>query len=183
MNEWVFGGFNIEDDTLLPIAIIDAASERQRFINVFLESEEDFVASVEPPTLGTDDLTLLFNSPAARAAPASAVDAAVTAALRIENPGVHSTETVSCVACHVSTQTRVWVENNLGQTTEGHPDRYTSAEDLTLTSETTRIPGSLRGFGYFHRRVALGQRVVNETAAAVSQLNAAGAGRGASEPK
>lgn len=171
VNEWVFGGFNVDGDSLVPIDVIDAGSQRQRFINVFLQSEEDFVASVDPRPLGADDVSLLFNSTNARAASEEAIAAAERAALRIENPDVHTTETVSCVACHTATQTRLWTERSLGRNTEGHPDRFTAAADLTLTSETTRIPGSLRAFGYLHQRVAISQRTVNESAAVAAALN------------
>lgn len=172
VNEWVFGGFEVDGAALLPIDIIDAGSTRQRFINVILASEEDFVASVDPPALGTDDHSLLFNSDGARGAGEAAVAAAERAALRIENPDVHSTETVSCVACHTATPARLWTERALGRDSAGHPDRYTAAADLTLTSETTRVPGSLRAFGYLHRRVAISQRTVNESAAVAAALNA-----------
>ncbi|HYD46789.1 MAG TPA: hypothetical protein VEB21_00485, partial [Terriglobales bacterium] len=171
VNEWMFGGFDVVDGTLVPIDIIDAGSQRQRFINVFLESEEDFVASVDPKPLGDDDISLLFNSNNARAASNEAIAAAETAALRIENPNVHTTETVSCVACHVATQARLWTERSLGRSSEGHPDRFTAAADLSLNSETKLIPGSLRAFGYLHRKVAISQRTVNETAAVAAALN------------
>lgn len=173
VNEWVFGGFEVAGAALEPIQIVDAGATRQRFINVILESDEDFVASVDPPALGADDLSLLFHSNTARAAEPAAIAAAERAALRIENPDVHSTETVSCVACHTATQARLWTERSLGRDTAGHPDRYTAAADLTLTSETTRVPGSLRAFGWLHQRVAISQRTVNESAAVVAALNGA----------
>jgi hypothetical protein len=47
-----------------------------------------------------------------RSASPEAVGAAVRAALRIESPEVHSS--ASCVACHLSTQARLWVERSLG---------------------------------------------------------------------
>lgn len=171
VNEWVFGSFNLQDGELVPIDIIDAGSQRQRFINVFLENEEDFVASVDPLPLGADDVSLLFNSNNARAASEDAIATAERAALRIENPNVHTTESVSCVACHTATQARLWTERSLGRDTRNHPDRYVSEQDLTLTSETTRIPGSLRAFGYLHQKAAISQRTVNETAAVVGNLN------------
>lgn len=172
VNEWVFGGFEIEKGELVPMDIVDAGTRHQRFINVILESEEDFVASVEPPALGVDDISLLFNSNNARAAGEDAIAAAERAALRIENPRVHTTESVSCVACHTATQARLWIERSLARSTEGHPDRYTAAADLELSSETTRVPGSLRAFGYLHRRVAISQRTVNESAEVLAALRA-----------
>lgn len=170
VNEWVFGGFDVGAD-MERMMIVDAGSEQQRFINVFLSDEEDFVASVDPNQLGSDDIRLLFNSNNARAAESERVDAAVSAALRIENPTVHDADSTSCVACHLSTPTRLWAARKLGRGTGAHPDRFASGEDLTLTSETQTIPASLRAFGYLHKKVAISQRTVNESAAVVARLN------------
>jgi hypothetical protein len=79
---------------------------------------------------------------------------------------------VSCVACHLSTPTRLWTEHHLDRDNSAHPDRFTSELDLTLASETQQVPASLRAFGYLHRKVAISQRTVNETARVVETLNA-----------
>lgn len=170
LNEWVFGGFEVHGD-MERMMIVDAAADQQRFINVFLTDETDFVASVEPNLMGGDDIRLLFNSNNARAAQVEEVDAAISAALRIENPDVHNADSTSCVACHLATPARLWAAHKLGRGTSAHPDRFASGEDLTLTSETQTIPASLRAFGYLHKKTAISQRTVNETAAIVARLN------------
>jgi glutathione S-transferase len=50
------------------------------------------------------------------------------------------------------------------------PDAFTSTHDLTLKGEAATTPSSLRAFGYFGKIPMISQRVVNESAAVVDDL-------------
>ncbi|MEO5768909.1 MAG: hypothetical protein ABIS92_11220 [Polyangia bacterium] len=91
----------------------------------------------------------------------------------VENPMTHTTETTACVACHVSTV--VTRERSIGASIDPLtlPGRYTSNFDLsTAAGESATNPRTLRALGFAVRQPMISQRVVNETAQTLAELEA-----------
>jgi hypothetical protein len=119
-----------------------------------------------PPGLLAAIRTYLFD-----AADTSSKRAYLAALVAADNPMTHTAETVACVACHVSTV--VLNARALASTMDplALPGRYTSKFDLSIAggeSATTR--NTIRALGYFGTRVMISQRVVNDTAQTLTEI-------------
>ncbi len=171
-NIWIFGGFDRNGDgSFSPTRIASVAGETQRIThNVFTD---DLQITVTPSVLDGDDFSLLYDSNVSRAAPVQDRDAALSAALRVENPLRHDADSVDCARCHVAFVARRWTERVLRHDTSQDPDRFTApGYDLTAP-EVITPPTSLRNFrafGWLGREPAISQRTVNETAIVLEEL-------------
>ena len=88
-----------------------------------------------------------------------------------ENPNVSAPDTVSCIACHVSTQLTHLRTTEVGADPTSIAGRYTSSYDLTVQG-TLRTARTLRALGWLHRDRIISQRVVNDTAQLLLELQA-----------
>lgn len=175
-NEWTFASLDVVAGAPRPVEIpaVSGGSQSMRSsVPAGGHIEDDVSARVGVSEAPTDDLLLLLRSDDARAAPRAAVEAAARAAVRIENPTLHGAGTIDCVSCHVASNTRDWARRALGVDVRESPDRYRSAQDLTLTSEATGDRTVMRAFGWANTQRAISQRTVNETAAVVEELRRA----------
>ena len=98
----------------------------------------------------------------ARATPAERM-AALEALAEIQNPLMHDANETQCVGCHVATFLTARRASSLGidPTIAG---RYTSGYNTTVESIASEDPRSLRGFGWAAKFPAISQRVANDTA-------------------
>jgi hypothetical protein len=89
-----------------------------------------------------------------------------------DNPLSHTAETVPCVACHVST---VVMSARAGTTIDSLalPGRYTSTFDLSIAGgKSAQTRQTIRALGYFAQQPMISQRVVNDTAQTLTELEA-----------
>jgi hypothetical protein len=89
----------------------------------------------------------------------------------VENPLTHTAETVPCVACHVTTY--LTGDRAAGSNVDPLtlPERYTSKFDLsTAGGMSATMPSPIRALGYAGRRVMISQRVVNDTAQLLAEI-------------
>ena len=171
---WRFGGFDLRGSAAQVLPIEGVAEDTQRFFNIFVFTEEDFVGSVEPAVSPPDDLSPLYNSNLARDLPEARIRQVLGAAHRIESPARHTPESIDCVSCHLATGVRAWIERNYPELeSEAHPDRFRSSKNLALESEVLTNTSALRAFGWLGADVAMSQRVVNETAAILEAIEEA----------
>ena len=94
-----------------------------------------------------------------------------TALAAVENPMTHTAETVACVACHVSTF--VTSARAAGSSIDPLtlPERYTSRFDLsTAAGKSATTPQTIRALGYVARQPLISQRVVNDTAQTLAEI-------------
>lgn len=171
-NVWNFGGFDFQGETATPIGILNSAVTEQSFTNNPLGDPLAFVGGVTP-ALGNapEDLSPLYDSATASQKPEAELWSLYESALRVENPGKHSPDSVDCVTCHTAQPTRLWLErNDPALATQASPDRFESSFDLTLDpiDDTTSV---LRAFGWLDTRPAISARVANESAAVAAYLN------------
>jgi hypothetical protein len=90
---------------------------------------------------------------------------AFAAALRVENPEVHTAETTSCGNCHLAEgASRVGKGYRLSA-----PGEFTHARSLARIDERTSVT-NLHAFGYLGRQVSIMQRTANESALVADQV-------------
>jgi hypothetical protein len=132
-----------------------------------------------PTTTSADDMQILTNSTNATAASATVQKAAYDSALRVQNPGFDSPNTIDCASCHTAQAAQVVVgENLLGFSSAGNANAFvpdptfvSAADDGQTTPITTSSPFNLHAFSYSGSNAMINQRVINETAALVAYVN------------
>lgn len=119
------------------------------------------------PTGFTSSLSSgLFNS-AAPEDQRSALDALVAT----QNPLLHTASTVQCVTCHVSTYLAVHRGQIAGIDVRSLPSRYTTRRDVRVSQGISASEErALHGFSWIRHDVAISQRVANETAQVLDEL-------------
>lgn len=174
---WDFFGFDVRDGALVPM-VIPALQAGTTNVAFFAGFGNDFGGRFAPATTATDDMQLLGNLERARQASRAAQQAAVDAALRIENPNKHSADTIDCASCHAAGVTRVLTGGKLGLSVERsaslfRPDpRLVSASDMRQTTpvnDTSML--NVHAFSYRNTQPMIAARVINETAAVMTMMN------------
>jgi len=99
--------------------------------------------------------------------------ASLAALTAVDNPLTHTPETVACVACHVSTLVLQTRADSRAIDPYTLPGRYTSAFDLsTGGGESGKTQIAIRALGYRGNVTLISQRVVNETAQVLTEIEA-----------
>jgi hypothetical protein len=142
----------------------------------------NFELDVAPPATGADNVNDIvqtggaanpaFKGPFFRL-PAAKQEAAVNAALRIENPTMHAPGTLDCVSCHQASRSlRRFKGAPFLDAKDGNPNRYVPPSGVTATFSGDRDGGeyNVHAFGYLGRDVAITQGVINSTAEVIRQL-------------
>ena len=89
----------------------------------------------------------------------------------VENPMTHTAETVACVACHVTTVITSARATRSSIDPLTLPERYTSRFDLsTAAGKSATTPQTIRALGYVGRQPLISQRVVNDTAQTLAEI-------------
>ena len=175
---WEFNGFDIEGGKLTPLPIANLPSAR----NATQTIERSFGSfkglTFDPPSASTDDIAVLSQVEQASSWSAPEREAKLTALLRIENPHVHSPNTIDCASCHAATPIqKLVVESMLGWSRAGLPafepnsELFDSAELEPSYDGDTKPIMNVHAFSYFGAGLAISQRVVNESAAIVDYLS------------
>jgi hypothetical protein len=88
----------------------------------------------------------------------------------IDHPLTHTAETVPCIGCHASTL----VMNARAQSSSidplALPGRYTSTFDLSIAGGKAGEMSAIRAFGYLGKQAMISQRVVNDTAQTLTEI-------------
>jgi len=96
---------------------------------------------------------------------------AVAALAAVDNPLRHTAETVACVACHVSTVLMGPRAFRASINPLTLPEIYTSKFDLGIAGgQSADTPRTLRALGYFGKQAMISQRVVNDTAQTLTEI-------------
>ena len=99
--------------------------------------------------------------------------AALAVLAAIENPMSHTAETAACVGCHVSIVVMRARAQSTGIDPLTLPGRYRSTFDLsTAGGQSATTPNTLRALGYLRRMPMISQRVVNDTAQTLTEIDA-----------
>jgi len=176
-DKWEFRGFNIVDGKPVEIVIPRTGNARAQSFFVSLASDREYRnGRISPAPLGEDNLNLILrDSRAINARDADTLKGLGTSVARIENPAIHSPETMDCVSCHSTQVAGTLLFGNvpwLGRDPQITRHAFRSSSPLLQSLATTRnIPRVFRALGYFEKTPVLSRRVINETAVVVSQLN------------
>ena len=166
---WAFRGVELKNGTFVDIMIPGVAQTQQRAILVGADTSYDTTPLADIPS----GFAIAIDSAKFAAASSSGQRTALESMTAAENPLAHTADTVQCVACHVSTfltARRATVAAIDPSTIAG---RFTSRFDLSTSAGiSTSLDRSLRAFGYFFAAPAISQRVVNETAQALAEIEA-----------
>ena len=97
--------------------------------------------------------------------------ASLAALAAVDNPLSHTAETVACVACHVSTVVMNARAASAAIDPLALPGRYTSKFDLsTAGGKSAETQTTLRALGYLRQLPMISQRVVNDTAQTLTEI-------------
>jgi hypothetical protein len=172
---WMFGRFDVNaDQALSPIAIPQtAAATRQVFTNFDTTGASFEHAEASPASGSPEQLSEFFQSTTFRSLWADEQRGAFGRTLSIENPTMHSPDTIDCVTCHVAPAARVWAQRELGLTPEREADRYFSdGARYASVDEPQTSTIALRAFGYVGRTPTVSRRTVNESVIVLRAMSA-----------
>lgn len=175
-NTWIFGGFNILNQQMVPIQIPRINSRIQEFRNNASPRPFWFQGGIFPEPKQSDNLNILIKD-STKLAPQNEAQIieATRAAFQFENPKLHNPGTVDCVSCHVAQPAKTWAMKqypwlNLDDQLVG--DIYNTKEnDIRNASPMQIHTNILRSFGYFMNRPFVSQRTINETSEVVRLIN------------
>lgn len=177
---WNFAVTDVKDGKATTSAIAGLADDALSESIGLGTAPTDLVQLSFPPTTTSDDVSPLLRGTVQDDADAHR-QAAFDAALRIENPGFHSPNTIDCVSCHTAEIARQLVgEDFFKLTTTGDANAF--AQDpkyVTKTDMKVKYPAlqpnglavNLHAFSYDGTKPMIIGRVINETAAIVALVN------------
>ena len=178
---WVFGGLEIKNGEAIDMKIA-RLGENEKVINFFNDDFNEVAGmrgAIVPELVNdskADDLTELlknysytFSSPEGKAY----VKKSFETLDKVDNPSHFNSENMDCVHCHMSTPTRAWLmKKDPALVKANSKTRFKfSGANLANTSGHLMNTKSLRLFGHFGTKTAIGQRVINESAEVVRILN------------
>ncbi len=173
-NVWSFGAFNVKDGALVDSSIPRIDAHLQTFFNGD-DRPREFRAALVPAPPGRD----VFNQFIENQVPITTEDSpllkkAMQASDRIENPTIHSSQTIDCATCHISQSVRSWIQREFKdfyRDAANHPWIYrNSSFNLVNRSPVRALTNNVRAFGYLNTEVAISQRTINESAAVAEKM-------------
>jgi hypothetical protein len=175
-DQWAFLGFNVSDGTAQDIVIPRTRGATEQGFRTSQLTQSDFSSGVVTPApQGGDNLMpILQNSRLLRADDPGLLSALGKAVTNIENPKIHTPETMDCVSCHAAQAAgsvlfqRIAGLGNLPQVMKGRFKSDLPLQNLGQRQNNTHV---LRALGYVDRDLVLSRRVINETANVAEKLN------------
>jgi hypothetical protein len=165
---WIFRGLDRSGDAFVPMVIpgVDAAQQTVRL------SGGDTVYMTEPIVDVPVGFSLATNGPRFAAATPDQRAAALEALTEIQNPLRHDTVDTQCIGCHVATYLTARRATTSGIDRTAIPGRFVSAHDLAVNTIAGIDPRVVRAFGWAASAPAISQRVANDTAEVLAEIEA-----------
>ena len=127
--------------------------------------------AVTPLANAPGSFALTLTSAAFNAAAPAAQREALDALVAAENPRLHTSTSVQCIACHVSTYLGVHRAQVAVIGLGTLPSRFETTRDIHGTPGSAAIsPASLHNFGWLGTDVMIAQRAANETAVVLDEI-------------
>lgn len=166
---WSFRGVDVAaDGALAAIAIPEIGASEQ----TVLVAGGDTVYQTEPLADAPAGFALALNGMQfATAAPADQ-RASLAALVAIENPTLHDTVNAQCASCHVATFLTARRAAVAGVDLDGLPGRFTSPYNTRIDNLGQRDGRVLRALGYASELPVVSQRVANDTAQVLTEVDA-----------
>jgi hypothetical protein len=163
----VFRGLELHDGQMVDIQIPSVDVTQQTV--TLADTDPSYVAA--PVADSPAGLALVLSSGAFNAATPDAQRSALDALAATENPLLHTASTVQCVACHTSTYLGAHRGQVAGIDLRSLPSRYDTTQDVrTSFGMAATDSRSLHNFGWVGETRELSQRVANETAQALLEM-------------
>lgn len=165
--EWVFRGEQLSGTTLAPIVIpgIDAGAQE-----VLLTGADSY--RVTPVVDAPAGFASTLERTAFGAADAGTQRAGLESLVTVDDPRSHTADTVQCVSCHVSSTLLPARAATLGLDPAALPGPFMApAFDLTPLGDPAIRARTLRALGWLGDQPLVSQRVVNETAYVLLELD------------
>jgi hypothetical protein len=165
---WIFGGLQRGADGVFTAIPIPRLGERTR--QHVLVAGGDTVFHVEPGidsppgfSLSLDGFTFQGLSPTSQRFTLETLAA-------IQNPRKHDAADLMCVTCHVATFLTTSRARTAGIDPDMLADRFTSAYDTHVDTVANRDARVIRAFGYAGSQPVISQRVANDTAHVLEEI-------------
>lgn len=171
---WVFSGVNVESGVISRIQIPRIDRVNQGFF-LDLSDLREMRTSINPyPENAANWLNLVTDSKRAlREMSRSEMSEALGQALKIENPQMEDPSSMDCVSCHIAQSVRLWADRNLSWDWKSElSESWYQSNDVNLKNNSVN-PGfanRLRAFGYFIDEPVISQRLINESAEALTAI-------------
>jgi hypothetical protein len=162
---WLFSGVEKRGNDFVDIAIVGSTAISER---VFGSGETGFTATPVADT--PPGLQAALSQSTSEAADTTQRRDYLGVLAAVENPMRNTAETAACVACHVSTVVTNVAATKWGIDALTLPERYTSTFDLSIAYDETAETHVTRALGYRYTQPMISQRVVNETAQALTEI-------------
>ncbi|MGA7179574.1 MAG: hypothetical protein WBX11_08330 [Thiobacillaceae bacterium] len=175
-DQWAFLGFNVSDGTTQSIVIPRTRGATEQGFRTGQMTQTEFSSGVVTPApQGADNLIpILQNSRFLQANDPALLGALGKAVADIENPKIHTPETMDCVSCHAAQAAgsvlfeRVAGLSDMPQVMKRKFKSTLPLQNLGQRQDNTHV---LRALGYVDRDLVLSRRVINETADVAEKLN------------
>jgi len=160
---WAMRGVEMRDGVLAGVVIPNIAGSTEEVIT----SGHGFAA--QPMSDTPKGMLEVINDRSFAAASAERKLELLAVLAAAENPNLSAPDTVSCIACHVSTQVTQLRAGEVGADPTAIEGRFTSSYDLAVQG-TLRTNRTTRALGWLHHDKIISQRVVNDTAQLLLEL-------------
>jgi len=168
---WIMGGFDRANGALKPLDIVGVGKGNQRVDRLDdADTSTGYSYQFTPEGNTPETLTALMSTEVAKTSSAEDRAKALAAVARLENPTKYGPDQLPCGGCHVTTVVAAFTKRDHGLDMATLPDTFMSSHDLTVRGDAAKTPSSLRAFGWFGKLPMISQRVVNESAAVVDDL-------------
>jgi hypothetical protein len=170
-SQWVFGIFDGKGGALAesPVATTGGQTRQELVAGI----GDGLAGKVTNPTQAQDDLGLLLDTEKSRAATAAERQKAILAAQHVENPRIHSPDTIDCVSCHTATAALRVTRATFGSFPVAAPDAYV-VTNLPPAYADAQAAGleNIHALGYLGSELGLNQRTANESHAVTVAVDA-----------
>jgi hypothetical protein len=163
----VFRGIELHDGQWSDTVVAGLGATQQDAALTDTDPSYDVTPVVDSPANFALTLTSSSFNAAVPAAQRDALDALVAT----QNPLLHTSTTVQCITCHTSTYLGVHRAQVAVIGLGTLPSRFKTTQDVQLTAGISATsPSSLHAFGWLGPQVAISQRVANETAMVLDEI-------------
>lgn len=166
---WVMRGYDVGADGALAAIAIPEVGQASQEIAV---QGGDTVYVSEPLVDAPAGFALALNGLAFNAAAPAAQAAALETLVAIDDPGRHDTVDLQCTTCHVATFLTARRAAALGVDPSTVAGAFASRFDTSVASLANAEPRLVRAFGWVDAHPTISQRVANESARVVEEIEA-----------
>jgi hypothetical protein len=165
---WIFRGVDRQGDELVPMVIPGIAAAQQ---TVQLAGG-DTVYRTDQIADAPSGFTLATNGPRFAAATSEQRVAALAALTEVQNPALHDTINTQCIGCHLATYLTVRRAAMSGIDPRSLPGWFAAPLAHAVRTIASQDPRVVRAFGWAGNEPAISQRVANDTAEVLSEIEA-----------